>query len=102
MTPFITKDTPVTDSVLNVIAHLPTKSLDVTVDPAFFAKLSDADFMRIAVLLAKKGQRPLIGISGLLSIDMLLSISASRFANSLQKGTASLYRDFARSFRFAS
>ncbi len=55
MTPFITKDTPVTDSVLNVIAHLPTKSLDGTVDPAFFAKLSDADFMRIAVLLAKKG-----------------------------------------------
>lgn len=55
MTPFITKDTPVTDSVLNVIAHLPTKSLDVTVDPAFLAKLSDADFMRIAVLLAKKG-----------------------------------------------
>lgn len=55
MTPFITKDTPVTDSVLNVIAHLPTKSLDGTVDPAFFVKLSDADFMRIAVLLAKKG-----------------------------------------------
>ncbi len=55
MSLFITKETPVNDAVLNVIAHLPTKSLAATVDPAFFQKLSDADFMRIAVLLAKKG-----------------------------------------------
>lgn len=55
MKPFITKDTPVTDEVLNAIAHLPTKSLAATVDPAFFAKLADRDFMRIAVLLAQKG-----------------------------------------------
>lgn len=51
----IKQDTPVTDEVLTVIAHLPTKSLAVTVEDGFFAKLSDADFMRIAVLLARKG-----------------------------------------------
>ena len=55
MTPFIRKDTPVDDAVLNTIAHLPTKSLSKIVDPGFFKKLSDRDFMRIAVLLAKKG-----------------------------------------------
>ena len=55
MQPFITKDTPVTDEVLNTIAHLPTKSLPKIVDAGFFKKLSDRDFMRIAFLLAKKG-----------------------------------------------
>jgi cytosine/creatinine deaminase len=55
MKPFITKDTPVTDEVLNTIAHLPTKSLSKIVDAGFFKKLSDRDFMRIAFLLAKKG-----------------------------------------------
>ena len=55
MKPFITKDTPVTDEVLNTIAHLPTKSLAKIVDAGFFKKLSDRDFMRIAFLLAKKG-----------------------------------------------
>ncbi len=52
---FITQSTPVTEEVLTVIAHLPTKSLAATVDPAFIAKLSDANFMRIAILLAEKG-----------------------------------------------
>jgi len=51
---FITAATPVTDEVLNVIAHLPTKSLAATVEDAFFARLADKDFMRIAVLLAQK------------------------------------------------
>jgi cytosine deaminase len=51
---FITKDTPVTDESLNVVAHLPTKSLPVLIEKDFFAKLSDRDFMRIAVLLAQK------------------------------------------------
>ena len=51
----ITKDTPVTDEVLNAIAHLPTKSLPAIVEEGFFKKLTDADFMRIAVLLAQKG-----------------------------------------------
>lgn len=55
MKPFITKGTPVTDEVLNTIAHLPTKSLPMIVDAGFFKKLSDRDFMRIAFLLAKKG-----------------------------------------------
>lgn len=52
---FITAATPVTDDVLRVIAHLPTKSLAATVDPGFIAKLSDAEVMRIAILLAEKG-----------------------------------------------
>src|ERR1700741_1350351 len=55
MKPFITKDTPVTDEVLNTIVHLPTRSLPKIVDAGFFRKLSDRDFMRIAFLLAKKG-----------------------------------------------
>lgn len=52
---FITQDTPVTDEVLNTIAHLPTKSLPQIVADEFFTKLADKDFMRIAVLLARKG-----------------------------------------------
>jgi cytosine/creatinine deaminase len=52
---FITKETPVTDEVLSLIAHLPTKSLATIVDDEFFRKLSDRDFMRIAFLLAEKG-----------------------------------------------
>ena len=55
MKAFITKDTPVTDEVLNVIALLPTKSLAKVVEDGFFKKLSDKDFMRIAFLLAEKG-----------------------------------------------
>ena len=51
---FITKDTPVTEEALNVIAHLPTKSLPAIVEDEFFVKLSDCDIMRIAVLLAQK------------------------------------------------
>jgi cytosine/creatinine deaminase len=51
---FITQDTPVTEEVLNVIAHLPTKSLSIIVEDKFFMKLSDRNIMRIAVLLAKK------------------------------------------------
>jgi creatinine deaminase len=55
MKPFITSDTPVTDEVLNLIAHLPTSSLPVIVEGGFFKKLTDKDFMRIAFLLAFKG-----------------------------------------------
>ena len=54
MNAFITVDTPVTDEVLNAIAHLPTKSLPKIVEDEFFKKLTDRDFMRIGVLLAKK------------------------------------------------
>jgi len=53
--PLFTRDTPVTDEVLNVIARLPTKSLASVATNAFFEKLSDANFMRLAVLLAQKG-----------------------------------------------
>ncbi|HEX6502272.1 MAG TPA: nucleoside deaminase [Terriglobales bacterium] len=52
---FFTYETPVTDEVLNVIAHLPTRSLTSVVAHDFLKKLSDADFMRLAVLLAQKG-----------------------------------------------
>jgi creatinine deaminase len=66
MKPFITKDTPIGDEVLNTIAHLPTKSLPTVVDAGFFKKLSDRDFMRIAFLLAKKsyeeGGSPIGGV----------------------------------------
>src|SRR5579871_2276421 len=55
MKAFITKDTPVTDEVLNAIAHLPTKSLPKIVEPEFFKRLTDRDFMRIGVFLAQKG-----------------------------------------------
>ena len=55
MKALITKDSPVTEEVLNMIAHLPTKSLPKIVEDGFFKKLSDKDFMRIGFLLAKKG-----------------------------------------------
>src|SRR5574344_1477282 len=51
---FITQDTPVTEEVLNVIAHLPTKSLPAIIEDKFFVKLSDRNIMCIAVLLAQK------------------------------------------------
>lgn len=51
---FITNTTPITDELLNIIAHLPTKNLSSLVDKDFFKKLEDKDFMRIAVLLAQK------------------------------------------------
>jgi cytosine/creatinine deaminase len=55
MKAFITQNTPVTEEVLNTIAHLPTRSLSQIVEAGFFKKLTDRDFMRIAFLLAKKG-----------------------------------------------
>ena len=55
MKALITRDTPVTQEVLNTIAHLPTRSLAAIVDDEFFKKLADHDFMRIAALLARKG-----------------------------------------------
>jgi cytosine/creatinine deaminase len=55
MPTLITRDTPVSDEALNAIAHMPTRSLPALVEDAFLEKLTDADFMRIAVLLAQKG-----------------------------------------------
>ncbi|WP_237468591.1 nucleoside deaminase [Vibrio stylophorae] len=46
--------TPITDALLNAIAHMPTASLSSLIDKGLYATLNDADFMRIAVLLAKK------------------------------------------------
>lgn len=51
---FIPSETPVTNSLLNIVAHLPTKSLSKVIDATFFSQLSDADFMRVAALLALK------------------------------------------------
>lgn len=53
--PFFTDQTPITDEVLNVIAHLPTRNLISVATDGFFKKMTDADFMRLAVLLAQKG-----------------------------------------------
>jgi creatinine deaminase len=53
--PFFTDQTPLGDEVLNVIAHLPTRSLPLVATEGFFRKMADADFMRLAVLLAQKG-----------------------------------------------
>jgi cytosine/creatinine deaminase len=52
--PFIKANIPVNDEVLNVIAHLPTKSLLKVAEEEFFRKMTDKDFMRLAVLLAQK------------------------------------------------
>jgi len=41
MKELITKDTPVSDEILNAIAYLPTRSLSKIVEDAFFQKLSD-------------------------------------------------------------
>ena len=54
MPPFIRADTPISEASLTLIAHLPTASLPVVVQPGFFERLTDADFMLLAVLLAEK------------------------------------------------
>ena len=50
----ILNDNEVTDDVLRLVAHLPTRSLNANINPNFFQKLTDSHFMRIAVLLAEK------------------------------------------------
>ena len=52
--PFIKASAPINDEVLNVIAHLPTKSLLKVAEKEFFSKMTDKDFMRLAVFLAQK------------------------------------------------
>jgi cytosine deaminase len=54
MNQFISAQHDVNDALLNVIAHLPTASLSAVVEDDFWPRLSDKDFMRIAVLLAQK------------------------------------------------
>ncbi|MEJ6474219.1 nucleoside deaminase [Pseudoalteromonas piscicida] len=55
MTVLLNAETQVNSEALNAIAHMPTKSLCVLLNCDFTRKLRDKDFMRIAVLLAKKG-----------------------------------------------
>ncbi|WP_239033123.1 nucleoside deaminase [Pseudoalteromonas luteoviolacea] len=52
--PLFDGETDINDTHLNVIAHMPTLSLPVITTDEFNQKLSDVDYMRIAVLLAKK------------------------------------------------
>mgnify|MGYP000055762075 CR=1 FL=1 len=54
MTTLLNKQTQKSEAVLRSIAHMPTKSLPVLMDHDFVQGLTDADFMRIAVLLAQK------------------------------------------------
>lgn len=54
MKTLFSRSTDITDSVLNAIAHMPTASLPVLMDDGFSRRLGDVDFMRIAVLLARK------------------------------------------------
>lgn len=56
MSVLITAETPVTEAVLTAIAHLPTASLTAVVEPAAQAALSDAQLMRLAVILAEKSR----------------------------------------------
>jgi len=48
------KETSKSEELLRAIAHMPSKSLDVLMDSDFLQRLTDVDFMRIAVLLAQK------------------------------------------------
>ncbi|TVQ28214.1 MAG: nucleoside deaminase [Wenzhouxiangella sp.] len=56
MTALLNKTSAIDEAALAAIAHMPTASLPVLVDDAYLAGLSDADFMRIAVLLAEKSR----------------------------------------------
>ncbi len=51
---FITANTALDEAVLQALAYLPTEHLSKLVDPAFFQKLADRDFMRLATWLAQK------------------------------------------------
>lgn len=55
MSQLFTAATGIDDAVLTAIAHLPTASLPAVGTEDFYARLSDRDLMRLAVLLAKKG-----------------------------------------------
>jgi len=54
MNPLLAKQSEINEDSLKVIAHMPTKSLPVLMDKDFAQKLSDHDFMGIAVNLAQK------------------------------------------------
>jgi cytosine/creatinine deaminase len=54
MSQLINASTTINDAVLICIAHLPTRSLAAVVEDAFFKKLGDLHYMRIATFLAQK------------------------------------------------
>lgn len=54
MKALLNKQTDKSEAALRAIAHMPTQSLSVLMDDHFVRKLTDDDFMRIAVLLAEK------------------------------------------------
>lgn len=54
MTTLLTINSEISEAALLAIAHMPTKSLSSLVHNDLFKKISDAQFMRIAVLLAQK------------------------------------------------
>lgn len=54
MKTLLNEQSPVTDAALKVVAHMPTRSLPALIDGAFTNALTDADYMRIAVWLARK------------------------------------------------
>lgn len=54
MTTLLNQQTDITEQALKAIAHMPTRSLTSLLDNDFVQKLTDADFMRIAVYLAQK------------------------------------------------
>ena len=53
----LTEKDEATDAILKVIAYTPTRTLSSVAADGFFKKLSDADFMRIAVHLASKSYK---------------------------------------------
>ena len=54
MKSLLNKLTDKNEEVLKTIAHMPTKSLPVLMDNDFVEGVTDADFMRVAALLAEK------------------------------------------------
>lgn len=55
ISPLLNADSPVNDTTLQMVALVPTAHLEKVADKGFLTKLTDKDFLRIAVLLAKKG-----------------------------------------------
>ena len=54
MKTLLNEKSEVSEAALQAIAYMPTKSLPVLLSEKFILKLSDRDFMRIAVMLAMK------------------------------------------------
>jgi len=50
----LSASTPMTEAALAAIAHMPTRSLQLLMDENFTHRLGDTEWMRIAVLLARK------------------------------------------------